>query len=219
MLVAVNDWECLHADAVNAFLYASMALRASGQKVHVQHPQGYHLCGLLGALYGTNESPLLWRTGRVMVSIVVCVDDFAVAAPTKQEAQAVLAELTGHCQLKEPDDNHYLLGCRIVRSRGKRAIYITRDAYLDQTARSYELAGAATPSTPLPSEKLLVEVKWIPTAHQVADGLTKSPTTENHLNFCRQLDLAVVRNAGQPGKTLMSNPERKGTEQTRQTSQ
>lgn len=36
----------------------------------------------------------------------------------------------------------------------------------------------------------LVEVKWIPTA-------------ENHPKFCRELNLAVVRNSGQPGKTLI----------------
>jgi hypothetical protein len=49
----------------------------------------------------------------------------------------------------------------------------------------------------------LVEVKWIPTADQWTDGLTKSLTAENHLKFCRHLNLAAVRNAGQPGKTLI----------------
>ena len=35
VFIIVNDQECLQADIVNAFLNASIALRASGQKVYV----------------------------------------------------------------------------------------------------------------------------------------------------------------------------------------
>lgn len=35
VFIAIEDMECLQADAVNAFLNASIALRASGKKVYV----------------------------------------------------------------------------------------------------------------------------------------------------------------------------------------
>jgi hypothetical protein len=41
-----------------------------------------------------------------------------------------------------------------MRNREKRAVYITQDAYVKKTVKSYSFEGAATPSTPLPSKKL-----------------------------------------------------------------
>jgi hypothetical protein len=49
--------ECIQADAVRAFLSASMDLRASGKKGSIQRPQAYHqgdkdiVCKLLNVLY------------------------------------------------------------------------------------------------------------------------------------------------------------------------
>jgi hypothetical protein len=224
VFIAIEDMECLQADAVNAFLNASMALRASGKKVYVQQPQGYHqgdkdiVCELLNALYGMKESPLLWYltllkilemlgfkpliwdkcvftrgTGKDLVIIMVYVDDFAVAARTRVLAQSVLTDLSKHFQLKELGDIHYFLGCRIVRDREKRAVYITQDAYVEKTVKAYGFEGAATPATPLPSEKMS---KFTGTAnkgdikkYQALVGSLMWPATQTRPDICYSVGL------------------------------
>ena len=134
---------------------------------------------LLNALYGIKESPLLQyltllkilkklsfkpliqdkyvftrSTSKNIVIIIVYVNDFIVVAPTKQQAQVVLTELSGYFQLKELGNIYYFLGYYIVRNRKKRAIYIIQDVYVKKTIKVYSFKGVASLSTPLPSKKL-----------------------------------------------------------------
>jgi hypothetical protein len=116
---------------------------------------------LLKILKKLGFKPLVWDKcvftrgkGKDLVIIMVYVDDFAVAAKTRALVQLVLNKMLGHFELKELGDIHYFLGCRIVRDRKKRAIYITQDAYIKKTVKSYSFEGLVTPVAPLPSKKL-----------------------------------------------------------------
>lgn len=152
-LVAHYDLPCKQFDLLTAFLNASMG----GHVVYVEQPHGFeegdNVCLLLRALYGLKQAPLLWHreltkflesvhfvplwsdaclfkhkdSGAI---IIIYVDDLVITARTEDEIEVVANLLGNQFKLKALGDVHYYLGCRIIRNRTIRKLWIVQDGYI-----------------------------------------------------------------------------------------
>ncbi|KYK57498.1 reverse transcriptase family protein [Drechmeria coniospora] len=129
------------------------------------------------ALYGLRESPLLWyneisqtlkaqgllrsaeepcvfTNGTVL--ILVYVNDILALSPKGYSVDNLVAYWKGKYELREEPDLCWYLGIRIIRDRPRRTIYLCYDAYIEKTARKFNLADdlANPPAIPIPAVPL-----------------------------------------------------------------
>jgi hypothetical protein len=64
--------------------------------------------------------------------ITIYVDDLLITARTEDEIQAVADLLGNQFKLKALGDVHYYLGCRIIRNRMDRKLWIVQDGYINR---------------------------------------------------------------------------------------
>jgi len=163
-IVAAYDMECKQFDAITAFLNSTI----SEHKIYVEQPHGYEqqlngqgaVCLLLKALYGLKQSPLLWYQELTKflssvhftpiwsdaclfhhrqnnIFLLIYVNDFLIAG--NLEGIAAAAALLGNkFKLKALGDVHYYLGCRIVRNRPNRKIYLLQDGYIKRVGDRFK---------------------------------------------------------------------------------
>ena len=123
------------------------------------------------ALYGLKQSPLLWfkafseyldhldfrpiegdpcvfqhETGALLT---VHVDDLAITAPEDQQIDEIAASLSQHFKMHSLGDIHYYLGCKIVRDRSQRKIWMLQDAYINSLAGKYNLQDCSLSEIPM----------------------------------------------------------------------
>ena len=169
LIAAANDWEVKQFDIKTAFLNASL-----DREVFVEQPHGFakgnKVCRLRKALYGLKQSPLLWfetisahlrQYGWTPIPgdecvfqnhdalIVIYVDDLAVAAATSEQIDSVAANLASAFEVTDLGDIHYYLGCRIIRDRSQRKIWILQDGYIASLAKRFNMEDCRPIDTPI----------------------------------------------------------------------
>jgi hypothetical protein len=155
-LVARLDMECKQYDLVTAFLNALI----KKHRIFVEMPHGFEeyegkmqkICLLRRALYGLKQSPLLWyeelttflRSIDLKPSIndpclfihpsgafiLVYVDDLLLMAKNLELINKLASLLSAKYAMKELGDVAWFLGCRIIRDRKARLIWIVQDSYV-----------------------------------------------------------------------------------------
>jgi hypothetical protein len=164
-LTAKLNLECKQFDLVTAFLNA--LIKKFKIYVEMPHgfedyaEDGTQLvCFLLRALYGLKQSPLLWYEeltaflrsvslepiqsdpclfiDRISSSfIVIYVGDLLIFAKTVTIVDRLAALLSKKFPLKELGDVLWFLGCRIIRNRIQRKIWIVQDAYIARMSERF----------------------------------------------------------------------------------
>ena len=172
-MVAKLDLECKQFDLITAFLNALI----KKHKIFVEMPHGFEqyegkvqkICLLKCALYGLKQSPLLWyeelaKFLRVMdlepcirdpclfmhhsgAYILIYVDDLLLIAKSLELINKLASLLSAKFAMKELGDVAWFLGCRIVRDRKKRKIWMVQDAYISTMAERFgiQLLKRSTP--------------------------------------------------------------------------
>ena len=170
-LVAHYDLECRQYDVITAFLNAVLRDRS----IYVEQPHGFErgnkVCLLLKALYGLKQSPLLWyqefarylraarfaplwsdncvfiqkETGAI---VVIYVDDLLIVSRSGELVNTVAGALRRQFKMRELGDVAFFLGCRIVRDRTLRKLWLVQDGYIEQAARKHHLTDFARAGTP-----------------------------------------------------------------------
>ena len=169
-IAATKNWTIKQFDIMTAFLNAKL-----DKPVYVQQPHGFEkdnkVCLLRRALYGLKQSPLLWfkafseyldhldfrpiegdpcvfqhETGALLT---VHVDDLAITAPEDQQIDEIAASLSQHFKMHSLGDIHYYLGCKIVRDRSQRKIWMLQDAYINSLAGKYNLQDCSLSEIPM----------------------------------------------------------------------
>jgi hypothetical protein len=164
-LAAKLNLECKQFDLVTAFLNA--LIKKYKIYVEMPHgfedyaEDGTQLvCLLLRALYGLKQSPLLWHEeltaflrsiglepiqsdpclfmDRTSGSfILIYVDDLLMFAKTVTAVDKLAALLGKKFPLKELGDVSWFLGCRIIRNRTQRKVWIVQDAYIARMSERF----------------------------------------------------------------------------------
>lgn len=167
-LVARLDMECKQYDLITAFLNALIRRH----RIYVEMPHGFEqfhgkvqmICLLKRALYGLKQSPLLWyeeltRFLRSMdlkpcvsdpclfmhpsgAYILIYVDDLLLMAKSLELVKSLASLLSAKYALKELGDAAWFLGCRIIRNRKARKIWIVQDAYVSTMAERFGITVA-----------------------------------------------------------------------------
>jgi hypothetical protein len=165
-LVARLDMECKQYDLITAFLNALI----EKHRIFVEMPHGFEqydgkvqmICLLKRALYGLKQSPLLWyeELTKFLHSmdlkpcfsdpclfmhpsgayILVYVDDLLLIAKSLELVNKLASLLGARYAMKELGDVSWFLGCRIIRDRKARKIWIVQDAYISTMAERFDIA-------------------------------------------------------------------------------
>jgi hypothetical protein len=181
-LVARLDMECKQYDLITAFLNALI----EKHRIFVEMPHGFEeykgkvqkICLLRRALYGLKQSPLLWyeeltkflRSMDLKPSvndpclfmhpsgayILVYVDDLLIMGKSLELIDKLASLLGAKYALKELGDVAWFLGCRIIRDRKNRKIWIVQDAYISTMAERFGIDLKKSP-TPMKAGRELVK--------------------------------------------------------------
>ncbi|KAI6787438.1 hypothetical protein KC343_g10664 [Hortaea werneckii] len=174
-IVAANDLECQQFDLITAFLNALIQkFKIFIEQPHgfeIFFDDERLVCLLLRALYGLKQSPLLWYdeltsflrsiglaptisdpclfihpdTGAY---ILIYVDDLLIMATTTAIIDQITSLLEQRFPLKKLGDVAWFLGCRIIRDRKARLVWVLQDAYIAHMAEKFgiKLRKRLTPS-------------------------------------------------------------------------
>ncbi|PPJ52893.1 hypothetical protein CBER1_11827 [Cercospora berteroae] len=159
-LVCHYDLPCKQFDLLTAFLNAHMG----DHIVYVEQPHGFEegegVCLLQRALYGLKQAPLLWyqeltkflkaahfsplwsdaclfKHGDSGALIMIYVDDLIIAAKTEDEIETIATRVGNQFGLKALGDVHHYLGCRIIRDRTARKLWIVQDGYIKKLHQKF----------------------------------------------------------------------------------
>lgn len=171
-LVAQYDLECKQYDIITAFLNSIL----TNHTIYVEQPHGFEIdelvCLLLKALYGLKQSPLLWydELTKFLRSInfaplysdacvfkhasngsfvIVYVDDLLIIAAKLRIVEAAARDLLSKFAMRELGDASFYLGCRIIRDRPNRKIFMVQDAFIERAAARFKVTNIDAVKTPL----------------------------------------------------------------------
>lgn len=142
--------------------------------------------------------------------IVVYVDDLLMIADSVSKIESVAKQLSTQFKLKEIGNISYYLGCRIIRNRYQKKLWILQDGYIDQLASRFarELEGRQHVTVPIPTTAKLrladsshgytatkhnqhlykqVIGSMLACSMQVILGLTSCTLLDYYQGFCRIL--------------------------------
>lgn len=213
--VAAHDLEMSQLDIKTAFLNGQLEeevyMKLPPGFEHLGPPGT--VCRLLKALYGLKQSPRAWNkmlveyllgegfqqstadaslffkdTEHGRVFVLVYVDDCLVAAPRKQEVQAVVNHISKRFEahsLGEPSD---FCGIIIERNREQGTIKLHQEPYIRQLLKACDMDGTDPKTTPQPSAPLVTDGEALTGAQ-----LTAYPSIVGsvmHLANCTRPDIA-----------------------------
>lgn len=77
------------------------------------------------------------------------VDNILLASSSTSESDSVTHGLAKFYEIVDNGSPSWLLGCKIIRIRGRCAIYVYQDSYIDTTLHEFKMETCNTVSTPL----------------------------------------------------------------------
>ncbi|KAJ5963983.1 uncharacterized protein N7479_003859 [Penicillium vulpinum] len=138
-------------------------------------PKGW-VCQLNQALYGLRDSAKLWNedlniklnnigfvpldddpcvyikgSGETAWYLIVHVDDFIAAAPTKEEVDQIFKEVQSEFDIKDIGEPSRFLGSAVVRDYKNRTITLSQQVYIEEILRLAEMQNCKEAAIPLSS--------------------------------------------------------------------
>ena len=92
---------------------------------------------------------ILRRDGKIVLMILVYVDDMAVAGPNFCKIISFKNDLTNDFDITDVGELEYMLGIRVVRDRPNRKIYLDQSAYINKIITRFGMHNSHPVSTPL----------------------------------------------------------------------
>jgi hypothetical protein len=80
--------------------------------------------------------------------ICVYVDDYLVAAKTKQQVDDIFNDLMKEIKMKRQGELHYLLGVKIIRDRKNRTLHLSQEAAINRILDKFNLSNCQPKKTP-----------------------------------------------------------------------
>ena len=163
-VMALLDWEGRQLDVEMAFLEADVTEELYVELPDGYRDSPNQVGRLQKAMYGLMHAGLLWskkfggeltakgfersqadpcvlrrkHLGKVVVIIVVYVDDLLVLSETKQDVHQALEDLRSSFPIKDPGEVSYYLGCHITRDRKARTVKAFMVPPIDYNIRVHE---------------------------------------------------------------------------------
>jgi histone deacetylase 1/2 len=179
--IAVSrGWSLRQLDVQNAFLHGLLEeevyMRQPPGYEDKMNP--HYVCKLDKALYGLKQAPRAWysrlsqrllelgfapskgdtslfyfRKGKLVMFVLVYVDDIIVTSSSQEATNALLKNLERDFALKDLGDLHYFLGIEVKSSKGE--LLLSQGRYANEILERVNMLDCKPVTTPLsPSEKL-----------------------------------------------------------------
>ena len=178
-----NSWSLRQLDVQNAFLHGVLEEEVyMKQPPGYEVKDKYHyVCKLDKALYGLKQAPRAWysrlsdklqrlgfrpskadtslffyKKGKIIIFMLVYVDDIIVASSSQDAVSALLEVLKRDFALKDLGDLHYFLGIEVKRV--KDGIVLSQEKYVSDVLKRAGMMNCKVSNMPLStSEKLSKE--------------------------------------------------------------
>ncbi|CAN0472465.1 unnamed protein product [Ascophyllum nodosum] len=164
-VMALLDWEGRQLDVEMAFLEADVTEELYVELPDGYRDSPNQVGRLQKAMYGLMHAGLLWskkfggeliskgfersqadpcvfrrkHLGKVVVIIVVYVDDLLVLSETKQDEHQALEDLRSSFPIKDLGEVSYYLGYHITRDRKARTVRFDQQRYAQTVAERFEV--------------------------------------------------------------------------------
>ena len=177
-LVAYLDWDLEQIDIVAAFLNGELEEKIYMQvpEEFKRFGNGKMYWKLLKALYGLKQAGRQWKiklnkvllelgfvksiaddclyllqkSGKIILMVLVYVDDMAVASPwCSGKIRWFTLKLGDHFEITELGELRHILGLVVTRNRSEKTIHISQTAYIHKMLVHFGMEGATPISTPL----------------------------------------------------------------------
>ena len=164
-VMALLDWEGRQLDVEMAFLEADVTEELYVELPDGYRDSPNQVGRLKKAMYGLMHAGLLWskkfggeliakgfersqadlcvirrkHLEKVVVIIVVYVDDLLVLSETKQEEHQALEDLRSSFPIKNLGEISYYLGCHVTRDRKARTVLLDQQRYAQTVAERFKI--------------------------------------------------------------------------------
>ncbi|CAJ2642413.1 unnamed protein product [Trifolium pratense] len=135
-IVNMYDLELEQMDVKTAFLHGELE-----ETIYMQQPEGFvkdnsKVCLLKKSLYGLKQSP---RNEKVILYLLLYVDDILMASSDKQEIQQLKEKLNGEFEMKDLGNAKRILGMDILRDRSKGELFLSQHDYLNKVVERFRM--------------------------------------------------------------------------------
>ncbi|NBX98326.1 hypothetical protein EBQ81_05715, partial [bacterium] len=197
-----HDLEVDQMDITSAFLHGDIdnEIYIEQPEGYVVEGQEGKVLPLNKALYGLKQAPRLWNKkldahlkdlgftaceadhalyvlkerGKVLLMVLVYVDDLLLAGPDRSLMEKVKGELALKFEMKDLGPVAYYLGIQISRDRANRITKLSQESYLAKVAERFFLEEAKPVAVPMATGAVLNK-GMSPTTEDEAEHMGKVP--------------------------------------------
>ncbi|CAJ2646442.1 unnamed protein product [Trifolium pratense] len=174
-IVNMYDLELEQMDVKTAFLHGELEETIYMQQPEGFVKDNSKVCLLKKSLYGLKQSPRQWyrrfddfllkagfvrsnydscvymmkRNEKVILYLLLYVDDILMASSDKQEIQQLKEKLNGEFEMKDLGNAKRILGMDILRDRSKGELFLSQHDYLKKVVERFRMTDSKVVNTPL----------------------------------------------------------------------
>ncbi|CAJ2637310.1 unnamed protein product [Trifolium pratense] len=199
-IVNMYDLELEQMDVKTAFLHGELEETIYMQQPEGFVKDNSKVCLLKKSLYGLKQSPRQWyrrfddfllktgfvrsnydscvymmkRNEKVILYLLLYVDDILMASSDKQEIQQLKEKLNGEFEMKDLGNAKRILGMDILRDRSKGELFLSQHDYLKKVVERFRMTDSKVVKTPLDHHSKL-SIKQCPQSKDERKKMESTP--------------------------------------------
>ncbi|CAJ2674023.1 unnamed protein product [Trifolium pratense] len=199
-IVNMYDLELEQMDVKTAFLHGELEETIYMQQPEGFVKDNSKVCLLKKSLYGLKQSPRQWyrrfddfllktgfvrsnydscvymmkRNEKVILYLLLYVDDILMASSDKQEIQQLKEKLNGEFEMKDLGNAKRILGMDILRDRSKGELFLSQHDYLKKVVERFRMTDSKVVNTPLGHHSKL-SIKQCPQSEDERKKMESTP--------------------------------------------
>ncbi|CAJ2640159.1 unnamed protein product [Trifolium pratense] len=199
-IVNMYDLELEQMDVKTAFLHGELEETIYMQQPEGFVEDNSKVCLLKKSLYGLKQSPRQWyrrfddfllktgfvrsnydscvymmkRNEKVILYLLLYVDDILMASSDKHEIQKLKEKLNGEFEMKDLGNAKRILGMDILRDRSKGELFLSQHDYLKKVVERFRMTDSKVVNTPLGHHSKL-SIKQCPQSEDERKKMESTP--------------------------------------------
>ncbi|CAJ2648276.1 unnamed protein product [Trifolium pratense] len=199
-IVNMYDLELEQMDVKTAFLHGELEETIYMQQPEGFVEDNSKVCLLKKSLYGLKQSPRQWyrrfddfllktgfvrsnydscvymmkRNEKVILYLILYVDDILMASSDKHEIQKLKEKLNGEFEMKDLGNAKRILGMDILRDQSKGELFLSQHDYLTKVVERFRMTDSKVVKTPLGHHSKL-SIKQCPQSEDERKKMESTP--------------------------------------------
>ncbi|CAJ2668093.1 unnamed protein product [Trifolium pratense] len=171
-IVNMYDLELEQTDVKTAFLHRELE-----ETIYMQQPEGFVKDNSKTGFVRSNYDSCVYmmkRNEKVILYLLLYVDDILMASSDKQEIQQLKEKLNGEFEMKDLGNAKRILGMDILRDRSKGELFLSQHDYLKKVVERFRMTDSKIVNTPL-SHHSKLSIKQCPQSEDERKKMESTP--------------------------------------------